>query len=70
MGTQKQELEILTGSSSMGSDELKEQERQRDQYFEQQLRLFYKSMIERLSPATIDKISKKAKQFCEQLNKV
>jgi len=27
-------------------------------------------MLKRLNPGTLDKISKKAKQFCEQLNKV
>ena len=69
MASQKQELEVKS-DSSMDSEELKEQHRQRDQYFEQQLRLFYKSMIERLAPGTVDKISKKAKHFCEQLNKV
>ena len=50
--------------------EQKEAERLRDEFFEQQLRIFYKSMIERLNTSSLDKIAKKSKQFCEQINKV
>ena len=50
--------------------EQKEAERLRDEFFEQQLRIFYKSMIERLNASSLDKIAKKSKQFCEQINKV
>lgn len=51
-------------------EKLNEEERLRDVYFEQQLRILFKNMMERLPNSTMEKISKKSKQFCEQINKV
>lgn len=50
-------------------EKLNEEERLRDMYFEQQLRVFYKNMMERVPGSAIDKLSKKSKAFCEQINK-
>lgn len=54
-----------TNSMSMDHEQQLENERRSDEYFEQQLRIFYKNMCERLPNATIDKISRRAKQLCE-----
>jgi len=46
-------------------EKLNEDERLRDLIFEQQLRVFYKNMMERLPYQAMDKLSKKSKQFSE-----
>lgn len=57
-------------SNSNDTEQQKAKEKQRDQYFEQQLRIFYKNLVERLNNSALEKISKKSRSFCEQLNKV
>ena len=57
--------EIHQEDFSMHTERMKEIERKRDIEFEKHLRIFYKSMIERLNNQAVDKLSKKSKAFCE-----
>lgn len=55
---------------SIQSDQRKDIERRQDIEFEKQLRVFFKNMIERLNNQAADKIHRKSKAFCEQIDKI
>jgi hypothetical protein len=63
-------LEDKTDQQSNNTERQKAFEKQKDEVFEQKLWVFYKNMMERLTPTEIEKISKKSNTFCEQMDKI